>query len=169
MWVCAESSMLHGKYRHWQTAVGLGKKWPHNRLVPWAGVTVWGQHWDQTLHTQCMSQIRVHHSSSHMVSLLVSWCFESSRPQRITSGMNKNFILSPSYSFHKSWYHKSCLLFFLAYLYSTGSQHRNLHPARWPILFCRPTQKWKNQERFQKKCRWMDRKGRNKQGKNPWQ
>ena len=39
---------------------------------------------------------------------LVSWCFEPSQPQRITSGLNTNFALSPSYSFHKSSYHKSC-------------------------------------------------------------
>ena len=30
---------------------------------------------------------------------------------------------------------------FLAYLYSAGSQHGNLHPAGWPILFCGPTLK----------------------------
>ena len=29
---------------------------------------------------------------------------------------------------------------FSAYLYSAGTQHGNLHPAGWPILFCRPTQ-----------------------------
>ena len=29
---------------------------------------------------------------------------------------------------------------FLAYLYSAGTQHGNLHPAGWPILFCGPTQ-----------------------------
>ena len=28
---------------------------------------------------------------------LVSWCFEPSQPKRITSGLNANFILSPSY------------------------------------------------------------------------
>ena len=38
---------------------------------------------------------------------LVSWCFEPSQPQRITSGLNTNFILPPSYSFHKPWYQKS--------------------------------------------------------------
>ena len=40
--------------------------------------------------------------------LLLSWCFEPSQPQRITSGLKTNFTLSPSYSFHKSSYHKSC-------------------------------------------------------------
>ena len=30
--------------------------------------------------------------------------------------------------------------FFIAYLYSAGTQHRNLHAAGWPILLCRPTQ-----------------------------
>ena len=29
---------------------------------------------------------------------------------------------------------------FLAYLYSLGTQHGNLHPTGWPILFCGPTQ-----------------------------
>ena len=62
---------------------------------------------------------------------LVSWCFEPSQPQRITSGLNKNFTLSAGYSFHKSSYHKSCffLVFFLAYLYSAGTQHGNPHQA----------------------------------------
>ena len=31
-------------------------------------------------------------------------------------------------------------MFFWAYLYSAGTQHGNLHPAGWPILFCGPTQ-----------------------------
>ena len=43
-------------------------------------------------------------------SYLVSWCFEPSQPQRITSGQNTNFTLSPSHSFHESSYHKSCFL-----------------------------------------------------------
>ena len=28
----------------------------------------------------------------------------------------------------------------IAYLYSAGTQHGNLHPTGWPILFCGPTQ-----------------------------
>ena len=108
------------------------------------------------------------------VAQLVSWCFEPSQPQRITSGLNTNLTLFRSYSIHKSSYHKS---YFLAYLYSAGTQHGNLHLAGWPILFCRPTQEpcvshnqhRKYRERFWKKCRWMDRKCRNKQEKNPWQ
>ena len=96
----------------------------------------------------------------------VSWCLQPSQPQRITSGLNTTL----SHSFHKS-----C---FWAYIfYPTGTPHRNLHPAGWPILFCGPTQEprasnsqhRRNRERFWKKCRWMDRKGRNKQGRNPWQ
>ena len=71
--------------------------------------------------------------------------------------------------------HLSTSQAFLAY--SAGTQHGNLPLARWPILFCGPTQEpcvshsqhGKNRERFWKKCRWMDRKGRNRQGKNPWQ
>ena len=37
---------------------------------------------------------------------LVSWCFKPSQLQRITSGLNTNFTLSESYSFHKSLHHK---------------------------------------------------------------
>ena len=68
------------------------------------------------------------------------------------------------------------VMFFLAYLYSMSTHHGNLHPQGWPILFCRPKQEprvshsqhRRNPERFWKKCRWMDQKGRNKQGRNPW-
>ena len=49
---------------------------------------------------------------------------------------------------------------FKAYLYSMGTQHRNLHPAGWPIQFCGPTQEpvlatantGKTLERLWKKC-----------------
>ena len=37
---------------------------------------------------------------------IVSGCFEPSQSQRITSGLNTNFALSPNYSFHKSSHHK---------------------------------------------------------------
>ena len=47
---------------------------------------------------------------SQNLGKLVSWCFEPSQPQRIASGLNTNFTLSPTYSFHKSSYHKSCFL-----------------------------------------------------------
>ena len=68
-------------------------------------------------------------------------------------------------------------ILFLAYLYTTGTQHGNLHPAGWPILFCGPTQEpklataktRKNTGDVLEKCRWMDQKGRNWQGRNPWQ
>ena len=48
----------------------------------------------------------------HELGSLVSWCFEPSQPPRITSGLNTNSTLSPSYSFLKSSYHKSCLFVF---------------------------------------------------------
>ena len=32
------------------------------------------------------------------------------------------------------------VFFFLVYLYSADTQHGNLHPAVWPILFCGPKQ-----------------------------
>ena len=48
--------------------------------------------------------------------------------------------------------------FYLAYLYSAGTQHGNLHLAEWPVLFYGPTQEpcvshsqhRKNRERFWK-------------------
>ena len=43
-----------------------------------------------------------------IVCLFVTWCFEPSQPRGITSGLNTNFTLHPSYSFHRSSYHKSC-------------------------------------------------------------
>ena len=43
-----------------------------------------------------------------LVGWLVSWCFKPSQPQSITSGLDTNFTLSTSYSFHKSSYHNSC-------------------------------------------------------------
>ena len=80
--------------------------------------------------------------------------------------MDTNFTLSPSYSFPKSSYHKS---HFWAYLYSANTQHGNLPPTGLPILFCGPAQETyvshsqhrKIWERFWKKCRWKNRKGRN--------
>ena len=119
---------------------------------------------------------------------LVSWCSEPSQPQKITSGLNTNFNLSLGYSFHMSWYEsfllkpqikfypkfrnakpeKNNTTCFGAYLYSASTQHGNLYPTGRPILFCGPTQESvlatantrKTRERFWKKYRWMDRKGR---------
>ena len=100
------------------------------------------------------------------VGWLVSWCFKPSQPQRITSGLNTNLTIQVKYYFTS--HHRSTNHVFLAYLYAASTQHGNLHPAGWPILFCRLTQE-KNWERFWKKCRWTDWKGRNKQGRTPWQ
>ena len=41
---------------------------------------------------------------------------------------------------HSTSHHTTNSWVLLAYLYSADTQHRNLHPAGWPILFCRPTQ-----------------------------
>ena len=35
------------------------------------------------------------------ILLVITWCFEPSQPQRITSGLKTNFSLSPSYSLNK--------------------------------------------------------------------
>ena len=78
-----------------------------------------------------------------------------------------------SNSIHNFWKNKTHAL--EPIYISAGTQHRNLHPAVWPILFCGPTQEpvlaisntGKTWEKFWKKCRWMDRNGRNEQGGNP--
>ena len=60
-------------------------------------------------------------------------------------------------------------ILFLAYLYTTGTQHGNLHPARWPSLFCGLTQESvlatanteKTWERFGKNAGEWNGEGRN--------
>ena len=69
-------------------------------------------------------------TSSIMYALygkLISWCFEPSQPQRITSGLNANFTLSRNYSFHESSYHKSC--FFSLFIFR-GHSTREAAPGR---------------------------------------
>ena len=44
---------------------------------------------------------------------LIRWCFEPSQPQRITSGLKTNLSQAPTYSFHKSLYHKSTSKLFI--------------------------------------------------------
>ena len=112
-------------------------------------------------------------SKSWLVSWLVLWA-QSATKEYIRADHKLHSI--SKYSFRKSFYHKY-FFFFLAHLYSAGTQHRNLHPTGWSISFCGPSQEHvlatantgKNWERFWKKCSWIDRKGTNKQGGNPWQ
>ena len=94
-------------------------------------------------------------------TVAVSWLVNTLSPvnnKGIHQGWTQNFNLSPSYSFHKSLYHKSFNFFFSnyssnsihnfgtqsmknnntffwAYLYFVNTQHENLHSAGWPILF----------------------------------
>ena len=58
---------------------------------------------------------------------MVSWCFEPSQPQRITSGLNTSFTLSPSYSFHKSSHH--FFFFFLSPFTLRGQSAREPAPC----------------------------------------
>ena len=44
---------------------------------------------------------QLHTPSSRPLLEALSWCFEPSQPQRITSGLETNFSLSPSYSLNK--------------------------------------------------------------------
>ena len=60
-----------------------------------------------------------------IVILLVSWRFEPSQPQKITSGLDTNCNLSPSYPFHKSSYHKSCFSLFIFRGHSTQEPASN--------------------------------------------
>ena len=62
-------------------------------------------------------------------SLLVGWWFEPSQSRRLTSGLNKNFILSPSYSFHKSLYHKSYVWLLLLFSLFIFRGHSTREPA----------------------------------------
>ena len=103
----------------------------------------------------------------------------------ITSGLDTNFNLCPRYSFHKSLYKsfslkpqlKFCpqfrtakpeknIICFGAFSYSASTQHGNLHPARWSILFCGLTQEavlaiantGKTRDRFEKNAgEWTGR------------
>ena len=61
----------------------------------------------------------------------VSWCFEPSQPQRITSELNTNFNLSASYSFHESLYHKP-----LSLSQNTAQILPTISERKTRILFC---------------------------------
>ena len=66
------------------------------------------------------------------VCKLIRWCFEPSRPQKITSGLKTNFGLSPSYWFHKSLYHTSLFLKLQLKLYPP---FRNANPEEQQHIF----------------------------------
>ena len=96
-----------------------------------------------------------------------SWCFEPSKPQRITSGLKTNFALSPSYSFHKSSYHKSCCCccFFSLFIFR-GHSTREPASSRVTYFILGPIQEpyfshsqhRKNRERFWKNAsEWTGR------------
>ena len=56
-------------------------------------------------------------------------CFVPSQPQRTTSGLNTNFTLSPSYSFHKSSYHKPVFYIYFFYSLFIFRGHSTWEPA----------------------------------------
>ena len=67
---------------------------------------------------------------------------------------------------------------FWAYLYSAGTQHGNLHPAGCDLFYSAGLHRnhvlvtantGEIGTGFGKKCRWMDRNGWNKPGRNYWQ
>ena len=106
------------------------------------------------------------------VSYLASWCFEPSQPQRITSGLNTNFTLSPSYSFHKPSYHKSC---FLSLFIFRGHSAREPASSRVTYLILKAytgtgvshSKHRKESGEVWQKCGWMDLKSRNSKEETP--
>ena len=62
------------------------------------------------------------------VSVSGRWCFQPSQPQRITSGLNTNFNLAPSYSLHKLLYHKSFFCFFVLFLFCCLKPQLKFYP-----------------------------------------
>ena len=121
---------------------------------------------------------------------LVSWCFEPSQPQRITSGLKTNFSLSPAYSSHESWYTPQISFSQTTTKTITTISERKprktiahvLQPIHIPRAlntgtciqqgdqfysaglhrnpYVSHSQHRKTTERFWKKCRRMDQKGR---------
>ena len=66
--------------------------------------------------------------------------------------MRKSLFLKPQLKYYPQFgmqTQKNNNKYFGAYLYSAGTQHGNLHPAGWPILYCGPTQgpMWATQEK----------------------
>ena len=99
-------------------------------------------------------QLRRYHPDKHSLKF---WTFSVTFTLTTTEQLVSSLVgaLSPvnHKRFHHGWIQTSLYLqvihftshhptsnMFWAYLYSTGTQHGNLHPAGWPILFCRPTQ-----------------------------
>ena len=87
----------------WKGRVGLGTGRIRKRnLDAWSGECV------RKRKRETKSEQYHHNSSEHFNNnWLVSWCFEPTQPQGITSGLKINLILSPSYSFHEPFCHKS--------------------------------------------------------------
>ena len=74
-----------------------------------------------------------------LVSSLVA-AFSSVSHEGLHQGWTQtSFYLKVSH-FTSHYTTSHALILLLAYLYTTGTQHGNLHPARWPSLFCGPTQ-----------------------------
>ena len=80
-----------------------------------------------------VSQTNTRCSSYGTENQLVSWCFEPSQPERITSGLNKNFTLSPSQLFHKLSYHNFFYYFFLSLNIFRG--HSTQEPASGRVTY----------------------------------
>ena len=101
----------------------------HVRVFPSLPFVCWLRVFERALRGTCEGSIMRWKGEAGPLSIyLLSWCFEPSQPQRISSGLNTNFNLQVIY-----FTSVLLLLLFLAYSYSAGTQHGNLHPAGRPI------------------------------------
>ena len=115
----------------WQTQLSKSPKSDCSCQGGWWGwrcVQMW---WNGCKH-YTLTQYWVNLFQLRLVSQLVGALSPVSH-KGLHQGWTQTSLCFQSYSFHEPSYHKSC---FWAYLYSAGTQHGNLHPAGWSILFC---------------------------------
>ena len=112
---------------HWHATHRLGAN-------GWGSNSTFSKAWFKTISTRTCLFLHFPSSSKlrsiSAVRRSLSWCFEPSQPQRMTSGLNTNFILSPGYSFLKSLYHKS---FFFSLFIFRG--HSTREPASSRVTY----------------------------------
>ena len=155
----------------WPSHETFQGKWTHTKTT-WEQKENAPQCPDLRLSEECLGfHHKLHQNPWHPASRskpwlpqLISWCFdfEPSQPQRTTSGLNTNFPVYPSYSFHKASYYKSH--FFSLCIFH---RHSTREPASSRVTYfilwaytgtgvSHSQHTKKNWKRFWKKCRWMD-------------
>ena len=94
---------------------------------------VWQQEWDEAV----IVPNKLHEILAKLVGALSPVNYKGLHRGWTQASLHVQVI---SFTSHYTTSHVFCLFFFWAYLYSAGTQHRNLHPAGWAILICLPTQ-----------------------------